>query len=227
MKVQKRIRGDLMATMYTGIKHSKDNRWDPYFKYGERIFLKRNAIIYHQGTAGNGFYYLHEGLIKIVTSTTKGGERILDIEGPGQVFGEQALDEKPYFSTAIAVKDSVLYSFSCERFNELIISDPELLSLFMSSTIHKIRILAEEIMLKTITSEQQIAFTLLKMSHACKNYEIYLTQQELANYTGLTRITVYKVLKKWKEDELIDVVNRMFIIKQPETLKQYALNLIN
>jgi CRP-like cAMP-binding protein len=216
-----------MAIMYDEVERSNANGWEPYFRYGERMFLKRNAIIYDQGKTGSGFYYLHKGLIKIVTSTVKGGERILDIEGPGQVFGEQAMDKRPYFSTAIAAKDSVVYYFSCERFNELIAAYPMLLNLFMDSAIQKIRILAEEIMLKAITSEQQIAFTLLKMSHACKNYEVYLTQQELANYTGLTRITVYKVLKKWKEDELIDVVNRMFIIKQPDILKQHALNLVN
>jgi CRP-like cAMP-binding protein len=216
-----------MESIYNELEHSYDNCWGPYSKFGERIFVKRNAIIYHQGTTGNGFYHLHKGLIKIITSSAKGGKRILDVEGPGHVFGEQAIDKQPYFSTAIAAKDSVLYYFSCERFHELILSDPDLLKLFMNSAIQKIRILTEGIMLKTITSEQQIALTLLKMSRVCKNYKIYLTQQELANYTGLTRITVYKVLKKWKEEELIDVVDRMFIIKQPDTLQQHAHNLIN
>lgn len=220
--------GDLMEPIYNEKEYSYSDQWEHYStKFGKRIFVKRHAIVYRQGATGSGFYYLHKGLIKIVTSTTKGSERILDVEGPGQVFGEQAIDKQPYFSTSIAAKDSVLYYFSCERFNELILSEPGLLKLFINSAIQKIRILAEGIMLKTITSEQQIAFTLLKMSRACKAYKIYLTQQELANYTGLTRITVYKVLKKWKEDELIEVVDRMFIIKQPDTLKRYSLNLIN
>jgi CRP-like cAMP-binding protein len=216
-----------MESIYNEMEHSYDNCWKPYSKFGERIFVKRNAIIYHQGTTGNGFYLLHKGLIKIITTSAKGGNRILDVEGPGHIFGEQAIDKQPYFSTAIAAKDSVLYYFSCERFHELIVSDPDLLKLFMNSAIQKIRILTEGIMLKTITSEQQIAFTLLKMSRTCKNYNISLTQQELASYTGLTRITVYKVIKKWKENDLIDIVDRMFIIKQPDTIKQYAQNLIN
>ncbi|WP_158651532.1 Crp/Fnr family transcriptional regulator [Mesobacillus jeotgali] len=211
--------------MKTMIENSTTKKWDQYYEFGQRIFFKRNSIIYEQGTIGNGFYYIHKGLIKIVTAKTKGGEKILSLEGSGQLFGEQAMDQEPYFSTAIAADDCVLYYFSKEQFNEIITRDTEMLSLFMDSTIGKIRILADEILAKGLTAQQKIALTLIKICTTCNTDKIFLTQQELANYTGLTRISVYKAFKQWKEAEIIDVVNRMVIVKQPDTLKKQTINL--
>lgn len=206
--------------MFTKVDPSNEKLWEHYFKYGERIFTKGNTTIYTQGLIGDGFYFLQKGLVKIVTTNSNGMERILHIEGAGQVFGEQAFDKKPYFSSAVTVMDSVLYYFSCKRFNELIVSDHELLNLVLNAAIQKVQILADDIMLKSIPAEKQIAIMLLKIMHTSNDDRIYLTQQELSKYTGLTRITVYKTLKKWKEEGLIEVKNRMIIIKQPDKLKQ-------
>jgi CRP-like cAMP-binding protein len=82
-------------------------------------------------------------------------------------------------------------------------------------------ILAEQINLHTLTTEQQIATVLLNIYHDFKSYEIPLTQKDLATCTGLTRITVYKTLKKWKEKKLIDSKNKRFLIKNPDLLKNY------
>ncbi|MFY0544563.1 Crp/Fnr family transcriptional regulator [Brevibacillus sp. H7] len=199
-----------------------DELWQPFMKHGERLFMKRNSIIYSQGKTGSGFYYLHKGLIKIVSIKPDGSNKILDVHGPGKLFGEQAVDQKPYFSTAIASDDSILYYFTNQRFKELIFSSPTFLNLFVDSIIQKMRILTEEIMLNVFTAEQHIAFTLLKVRQVCKNDRISLTQQELANYTGLTRITVYKILKKWRNEQVIDIQNRMIHIKQPDVLLRYT-----
>lgn len=199
---------------------SSVNKWDPYLKYGKRIFLRRKSIIYYQGKKGSGFYYVEKGLIKIVTSTVDGEDKILDVSGSGQVFGEQAIDEQPYFTTAVALEDSVVYYISSEKFKELIQQFPDLLNLFVNSVIQKVNLLSEELISKMFTSEQHIAYRLLKLCYVSGKNKFMFTQQELANYTGLTRITVYKTLRKWKEEDLVDVVNRTILIKKPQDLLQ-------
>ncbi|SDH61752.1 cAMP-binding domain of CRP or a regulatory subunit of cAMP-dependent protein kinases [Aneurinibacillus thermoaerophilus] len=205
----------MMATIF-----ETEYNWEPYLKYGTRQFVKRKTVIYNQGSIGDGFYYLHKGLVRIVTSTVKGRKRILNIVVPGQILGIQSLDQYAHFTTAVTVKDCVLYYFPRDQFKDLIMIYPDLRNLFAQTIIHKMRILLEGIKLNTLSSEQQIAILLLNIYDDFKNYKVPLSQQDLANCTGLTRITVYKILKQWREDKIIQIQNRRFIIKRPELLKR-------
>ncbi|MGQ7280084.1 Crp/Fnr family transcriptional regulator [Brevibacillus thermoruber] len=201
-----------------------DLKWETFLKYGKRQFVKGKSVIYYQGSLGDGFYYLHKGLVKIVTSTVKGNDRLLNIVVPGQLLGIQTMDRQTHFTTAIAVKDSVVYHFSCEQFAKLMKEQPELLPLFAQTVNQKMRILLYAINMKALSSEEQIAALLLNICDEFKNYEVPLTQQDLAHCTGLTRITVYKILKQWKEDGLIDIEQRKFVIKRPDVLRKLNLS---
>lgn len=203
-----------MVTFYESVFN-----WEEYLKFGTRQFVKRKGFIYKQGTCGDGFYFLHKGLVRIVTATVTGKERMLNIVVPNQLLGVQALDQRTHFTTAIAVKDSVVYHFSCEEFKKLITIHPELFKQFSRTVIHKMRILLDGINLNALTSEQKIALLLQNICDEFKNYEVPLYQQDLASCTGLTRITVYKVLKKWQAAGIIEIKNRKYYIKKPDFLK--------
>lgn len=198
------------------------NSWEPFLRYGQRQFLKKKSILYKQGEIGKGFYYINNGLIKILTPTTERGDRILDIKGSGFLIGEQAIDQLPYFSTAIAIEDSVVYYFSFEVYKKLMKGYTDFVLLFANSVIQKEKTLLEGINLKAVTSERKVAISLLQLMVSCQTNEINLSQQELADYVGLTRVTVHGVVKKWKLDQLIDINKRRFIIRRPDILKKYA-----
>ncbi|MFD1737419.1 Crp/Fnr family transcriptional regulator [Bacillus salitolerans] len=193
--------------------------WESYLHYGKRQFTRRKEIIYSQGSTGEGFYYLHKGLVRIITETAAGKERTLNIVLPNQLLGVQVLDQKTHFTTAIAVKDSVLFHFSCLEFKNLITLHPEIFKLFSRTVIHKMRILLDDINLNALTSEQKIALLLHTVCDEFKSYEIPLYQQDIANCTGLTRITVYKVLKQWQDNGIIKIQDRKHFILKPDFLR--------
>ncbi|CAM3288717.1 Crp/Fnr family transcriptional regulator [Brevibacillus invocatus] len=196
-----------------------DVKWESFLKYGTRQFWKRKSVIYKQGTLGEGFYYLHKGLVKIVSTTVKGNDRLLNIVVPGQIMGIQSMDQQTHFTSAIAAKNSVVYHFSCEQFQEMLTVQPELLYL-LTQTIHqKMRTLLFAINMKALTSEEHIATLLLNICDEYKNYEVPLTQQDLADCAGLTRITVYKILKQWKVSGIVEFRNRTFTIIDPDLLR--------
>ncbi|RXT13473.1 Crp/Fnr family transcriptional regulator [Ammoniphilus sp. CFH 90114] len=211
-----------MATVFETVYN-----WEPYLKFGTRQFIKKKTEIYSQGSIGDGFYYLHKGLVRIVTSTAKGKERILNIVVPGQLLGVQSMDNRAHFTTAITVKDSVLYYFPCDPFKDLIKEHPALRNVFTQTVIHKMKILLDGINLNSLSSEQQIAVLLLNICDDFKNYEVPLSQQDLANCTGLTRITVYKILKDWKDHKIIQVQNRSFVINRPDLLRALVKESVN
>jgi len=198
--------------------------WKEYLKFGTRQFFKEKTVVYEQGTVGDGFYYVDKGVIKVNTSTIKGIDRMLNIVVSGQLLGIQTMDQQVHFTTAIAARDSILYYFPYESFKELISLSPALFMLFTKTVIHKMHILIEHIHLHTHSAAKQIALILLNICYEFKNYEIHLTQQDIVNCTGLTRITVYKILKEWKKENLIEIQNRKFLIKNPDLLRNYVIN---
>ncbi|PFP25689.1 transcriptional regulator [Bacillus sp. AFS073361] len=202
------------------ILFDSDINWDSCLQFGTRQFFKEKASIYQQGMMGDGFYYIQKGLIKVTTTTSIGKERLLNIAIPGQLLGVQAMDRQPHFTTATAVNDSILYFFSCEHFQKLIKDQPSILNIFIKTVIHKMHILADKIYLDSLTPDQQLAVILLNICYEFKNYEAPLTQQDLTKCTGLTRITLYKILKQWKEEEILEIHKKKFLIKKPDELKK-------
>lgn len=207
-----------MVTVYEHVFN-----WEDYLNLGTRRFIRKKENIYTQGTKGDGFYFLHKGLVKIVTVTATEKERVLNIVIPNQLLGVQSLDQKAHFTTAVAVKDSVVYHFSSEEFRKRMIHHPDLYKLFSKSVIHKMKILLDRINMNALSSEQKIILLLQNVCNDFKNYEIPLSQQDLSCCTGLTRITVYKVLKEWKGKGIIDVKNKKYYIIKSDFLR----NLVN
>ncbi|WP_156934313.1 Crp/Fnr family transcriptional regulator [Paenibacillus zanthoxyli] len=197
--------------------------WEMYLNYGTRRFYKGQTMIFRQGEMGEGFYYLHRGLVKIMTSTAKGNDRILNIMLPGKIAGINVLDRTPHIATAITVNDSVLYYFSVEQMVELMNRHPDSVSLITQTAVRHMRVLTQEIVMDSLTAEQRIAYVLLKICHEFREYQILMTQDNVVNCTGLTRITVYKILKKWVQNGMVDIKQRKVIIQRPDLLKKLLL----
>lgn len=193
-----------------------------YLENGSRLFVKRNTVIYEQGTTGDGFYLVNEGKIKISMKVFNKKNRILEILGKGQLFGEQSLDQNSYFSTATALENSVVYYFTSKQFQDLVIKSKYFRNLFYSSMINKLKQLGAIIQLKSLSVEVQLANSLLELCHKYNSCEIPLNQQQLSNYTGLTRITIYKIVKEWKDLRLIIEKEGKLFIGNPKLLQEYV-----
>lgn len=203
--------------MNAPVQSSED--FTSFIRNGQRRFVKKNTVIYRQGELGTGFYYVEKGLVKIFTCSTTGEEINLDFRGKGHIFGELALVQEPYISTAVAAEDAVLYYFSNGRFREMVRQNDVPLHLVLNSLLAKLNIQVET---KLLTSaEQLIAHALLKLASTSGQNQISIKQTDLANFTGLTRITVNKTFQKWKKANIISMENKMITIKDINQLRSY------
>ncbi len=193
--------------------------WENYLEYGKRQFFKEKSVVFKQDEVGSGFYYVKKGLIKIVSEGTSKNERILDIVGPGYLIGEQALDDLPFYSTAISHVDSVLYYFSKNDIEELTVKNSEVIELLVQSLFSKEKLLLNNINATSADTQYQVAHALLYLMDCYQSNEINLTQQELSLYVGLTRITIYKILKEWASEGIVSIRNRKININDPDALK--------
>ena len=82
----------------------------------ERVEFGKDEIIFKEGDTGNYFYAILSG--QVVIRMEKSG-KILATLNPGEVFGEMSvLDNNPRSATALAAKNTELFSFDGRRLLE-------------------------------------------------------------------------------------------------------------
>ncbi|USK36583.1 Crp/Fnr family transcriptional regulator (plasmid) [Bacillus sp. F19] len=193
------------------------NAWSPFLKYGYKYEVEENTVVYHQESEGKGFYYLHMGGVKITLLTHEGVERTINFVPEGMLFGEHGVNKECYLTSAITTTPSVIYYFSDEVLSRISKEHPETAILFTNSLIYKFRILAEVISFLNSPVEQQMAHYLLKLVN--ENGTFLMDQTSFARYIGTSRITVNKILNKWKTQHIIAFSNRTIQILDFEGLK--------
>jgi CRP/FNR family transcriptional regulator, cyclic AMP receptor protein len=191
--------------------------WGPYLIYGKKLLIEENSVVYHQGSEGRGFFFLSSGGIKITLLSQEGVERTVNYVPEGMLFGEHGARKENYLTSAITTCPSVIYHFSDEALETICTEHPEAACIFTNSLIYKFRILAEIISFLNSPVEQQMAHYLLKLIN--ENGSFSIDQTSFARYIGTSRITVNKILNKWKNQKLIRLSNRTIDILDINHLK--------
>ncbi len=86
-----------------------------------QVRASRSEILFHRGDEANGFHVIVFGQVKLAFISARGDEKVVDILGPGQSFGEAVMFmERPHVVTAQALVDSLLLHVQREAvFDEL------------------------------------------------------------------------------------------------------------
>jgi CRP-like cAMP-binding protein len=87
--------------------------------------LPRGEILFHRGDPCTGFHVVVYGQVKLALTTPQGGEKVVEIIGPGFSFGEAVMFvDKPYVVMAQALADTKLLHVAKEVVLEGIDRDP-------------------------------------------------------------------------------------------------------
>lgn len=186
-------------------------QWTPYLIHGKKIEEGKHTTIYRQGDLGTGFYYLDKGSVKITLLSENGHERSIDYIPLGGLFGEHGAYNGSYLTSAITTAASVIYFFSDEVLSRICQENPHAAVIFTNSQIYKLRLLAEIIAFTDSPIEQQMANFLLKLTAVHEDNNIPIDQTSFARYIDTSRITVNKILQKWRQQGLIELSERSAI----------------
>jgi hypothetical protein len=92
----------------------------------EQVNHSRNTLIFEEGAPADSFYIILEGHVR-VTRLVGQRERLLNVLGPGEFFGEQALIfNRPRTAAVTTIEQSTLLRIGRDAFNALLANYPEI-----------------------------------------------------------------------------------------------------
>ena len=183
----------------------------------------KGDIIYHQGDLAESFYFLKKGKVRVYMTSPDGIERTLSEAGEGDIIGEAAFfDKMPRISSASAQTDIELAVIDEDRLLSLIGKNPRLAAELLEMQAARVRELSAQIDAMTfLNADGRIARLLL--SSLNENGEVNLTHEEIAGIAAVTRVTVSKILRKFRTDGLIRTAYRRIIVLDSERLRELTL----
>lgn len=198
----------------------------------ERLIIRRfnpNQVIFHLGDPGGLLYILTSGKVKISRATPDGQEALLAILGPGDFFGELALlDDAPRSATAEAIEPTETLTLHREDFMRFLDNNPQF-------TYHVLGVLAQRI--RHLNSQISDIFFLdlpARLARILLNLaddhgkpartgiliDIPLTQTDMADMTGATRVSINKALARFRRAGWITMNGRHITITNRPALEK-------
>jgi CRP-like cAMP-binding protein len=189
----------------------------------ERKF-PRDAVIFEEGTLGDYMYLIQDGQVKVTKMSEDGREKILEMFGPGDFFGDMSLfDRQPRSASIKTTKACVLMALSRQDFLGLLRQNPDVCMQVMQELSRRLRDADEQI--RALLFERVEGRTrqlLARMAretvpdHPDRRATPAVTHQQLADLVGTSRETVTRVIKELKEAGWLEQVGKQYLVPPPE-----------
>lgn len=185
-------------------------------------------IIFHYGDPGGLLYIIRTGKIKITYATLDGQEALLAILGKDDFLGELALlDEAPRSATAEALEATDTLTLHREDFIRFLRHNPDLSLHILRTLTKRIRNLNNQISdIFFLDLPARLARVLLNLAeqHGVSSSEgiridLSLTQTDLAEMTGATRVSINKALGRFRREKWIAIRGRKFTILDEKAMQ--------
>lgn len=181
------------------------------------ISYKKGEIICKEGTFASHVMYMQKGLAKVFIESGN-NSLVLKIIPEGNLLGLTSLSrENSVFQySSIAYIDCIIKQIDINIFRRLL----ELNSAFALSVIDLLNARSTQMIGRffCLTHKQSfgrladIIICLSERVYKSNEFELPLSRKELAELSGMSTETVIRILKKFKEDKLIEIKEKKFKI---------------
>jgi CRP/FNR family cyclic AMP-dependent transcriptional regulator len=183
------------------------------------------ALIVQEGDRSDSLFIILEGRVKAYVSDESGREMILSTMGPGEYFGEVALDEGPRSASVMSLEPCVLSVVPLADLDQFIRDNPPFAAHFIRRLMSRIRTLTRNVSsLALMDAYGRVARLLLESSITRDGVQFVperLTQVDIASRVGCTREMVSRVLKDLVQHGHITVeTDRIVIHRVPGSHKE-------
>ena len=202
--------------------------FDQLCRYAKHSTLKRGTTIVSRGDPGNSLIAVISGTVKISVSSAGGRSAILNLIGPGEIFGEVAvLDGLARTADATANTNCEIFSIDRREFIPFVRSQPALAMKFIELLCKRLRWTSdqvEEVILQNLPG--RLASALLRLTEKYKlapgGRTIAITQQEISEMVGMSRESINKQLRAWAARSWVRLEHGAIVVLNAEMLRELA-----
>lgn len=202
---------------------------DQLCRYAKHTTLKRGATIFSRGDPGNSLIAVISGTVKISVSSAEGRSAILNLIGPGEIFGEVAvLDGQARTADATANTNCEIFVIDRREFLPFVRSHPALAMKFIELLCTRLRWTSdqvEQVILQDLPGRLASALIRLTEKHQLVSGDrtIAVTQQEISEMVGMTRESINKQLRAWAARNWVRLEHGAIVVLNAEMLKALAV----
>ncbi len=187
--------------------------------------FKRGQAIYRYQDRADDLYIVLEGKVKISAPTPDGGERILNVLGPGDFFGESFLTGLERHTTdAVSLTDPVVASPVClDKLLELTQKQPQIALALAKVLAHRVQELETQLEATTAPVTARVGGAILafgkrfgEKTNGKIQLKLDLTHEELAAFVGSTRVTVTNALGELRDLGLVEGTRGLYEIQETQ-----------
>jgi CRP-like cAMP-binding protein len=190
--------------------------------------MGKHHPIYFPEHPSNNIFFLKEGRVKLYRLHQDGREVILDILGPGEIFGELSIvDQGERRDAAETLDDALVCSMSMRDFEGMLLHNPSLnlqLTKWIGLRLRRFEEKMSDLAFKDVT-KRIVSFLVRyaedfgKIKEGTVRISSSLSHQEIAYLTAASRQTVTTVLNELKEKGIIDFTRKTVIIHNLKELQ--------
>ena len=189
---------------------------------------RAREYVFMEGDRAEWLCVVKSGRVKILRHARTGREVVLELLGPGEIFGGVAvLERRPYPATAQTTEPSVIVKIPAEALIALAERHPSLIREMALLIGRRLRAAHDSVKsLAVDPAEGRLAATLLRLAEreGTRAREgvvlpFHLTRQSLADMSGTTVETAIRVVSRWQREGLVREQGGRLVLADPEALR--------
>lgn len=205
-----------------------DNELYNAAKYCKAMVYRKGETVFNRNETDNHVYFVYSGSLGEFAGNNADVNVIVKVRQANSYVGETAaMMKEAQLTTIIANERSILVSMPSDIFCDLMWKSHSMMKVTIFELISRLRS-ASSYAVNSIYLDAvgRLAFNILKLipDKNAKNIKVAFTQTELANAAGVSRQTVAKILKYWRDEGWVDTVRGKLIINDCRKLVDIVVN---
>jgi CRP-like cAMP-binding protein len=189
--------------------------------------LDKGEVLFQRGDQAHGFYFVVSGQVKLAFSSAQGNEKVVEVIGPQQSFGEAVMFmDRPYPVFAEALVDTQLLHIGQNVVSELIDHDSSFARKLLAGMAIRLHSMVRDVETYSLrSSTQRVIGYLLQQSDESdgsqREFDLSVSKQVIASRLNLTPETLSRIFHDLSEAGLITVRGKHITLHDPVRLARH------
>ncbi len=192
---------------------------------------RAREYVFHEGDPALWLCLVKTGHVRIVRHSRAGKDVVLELLGPGEIFGGVAvIERRPYPAAAQTAEPSVVVKIPADVVVGLAERHPSVVREMALLIGRRLRAAHDSVKSLSVEPvESRLAATLLRLAdregvrtQGGVELPFHLTRQNLADMSGTTVETAIRVVSRWLRDDVVEDRGGRLVVRDRDALRDLA-----